>query len=194
MKIATSLIIVIALAACQEYREAGGYLRPYLAAGAAWAAVTESTAEKNMGIYYDDTGGFDFRAGLELNPYFAVELEHLSLLAADIEMRLGSDKVPIAEYSANATTLNFRAQCAFEIMQPYFYVGGGLLNANVETYTSGGKVSDKFTEFTAKVGFGGEFLFNKNAAIFLEASKYFPTGNLEDIGALPIMLGLRYLF
>ncbi|MFT4569397.1 MAG: opacity protein-like surface antigen [Hyphomicrobiaceae bacterium] len=131
----------------------------------------------------DDTGGFNARVGYRFHPNVAAEIEYEWF----DDFSKSSDIAEVDE--AWALTANAKLYAMTGCIQPYLLLGVGLMSADVDVSGSGST-----EEFLGRVGLGTDVYVTENIAVTGDATYLIPTGDLEDLNAIALSLGLMYRF
>ncbi|HYC01056.1 MAG TPA: porin family protein [Candidatus Limnocylindrales bacterium] len=150
---------------------------PYIGAGATFAI---ENFDNKAGGGFDNSWGYDIKAGYRFNPFFALEAEWQHFTGFD-----GAGDPDLWMIGANAKGFILPGP-----VQPYVLAGLGYAGSDEPN----GANSNSETAFGARFGAGIDFYASRNFVIYAEAGYVLPFGELDHFGAIPITLGLQWRF
>ena len=150
---------------------------------------------------FDDTWGFNLKAGYHVNNWLSLEFDfdYLSEFDADEDL----DVLGIAvDLDADVDVMTYMAvlkfTCALEPLKPFVVIGGGMMDADVDAKASALGVSasdsESETDTCAKLGLGVDFFATESISIGLEGNYVWGFGDLDEINYYNLTLGLAYHF
>ncbi|HYC57473.1 MAG TPA: porin family protein [Candidatus Binatia bacterium] len=172
-------LFVAGWASTASAQEEQGRSGPYIGAGGTYAI--ESIDSNALGDY-DNSWGYDIKAGYRFNPYFALEAEWQHFVGFD-----GPGEPDLWMIGVNGKGFILPGP-----VQPYVLVGIGYTGSDTPQPTP---PDNKSTEaWGARFGGGVDFYLSRNFVIYAEAGYVLPFGELDHLGAIPITLGIQWRF
>ena len=160
-------------------------LGPYLGLGATY--YMEHFGNYDF-VQFDDTWGFNARAGWRILPYVAAEAvyEYASNFRADVDFpgEIGEN----AKIPSNVFTVNAKGILPLGRFQPYASGGIGFIHADVRD------TDYEATNFAGRVAVGSDVFLTECVGLFLEGSYLLPTSTLSDFNYFGIHFGGKVAF
>lgn len=129
--------------------------------------------------------GINLRAGYRFHPRFAAEVALQTYDEFDVEI----NGIPVGGVSGWAVTGNIKGYLSTSHFQPYGFFGLGYGDTDNSTGVSGDG-----SEAVVAGGFGADYYFKKNFAMYFEAAYYHPTGDTDEFDFVPLTVGAKYRF
>ena len=136
----------------------------------------------------EPAAGLSMLGGYRFHPHIAGELQ-LEWLGSDFQTESGASTN--AEITPITTTVNLKAFLTKNVVQPYGFVGIGVLHVTGDQ--DGRSISE--TGFAARFGAGMDVYFNEHFGLSMGLSYVLPTGDVEDVPYLVVdAMRLHYRF
>ena len=154
------------------------------------SANTEKKYEVPVDIDFDNSFGFQFRAGLIFNEFFSAEAMFEYIFPFEDDGENQSSEIDVINIGINGKA-KYQTPSAF---QPYFLVGLGLVNSKEETKYKAFSTSQTNWGFSTKLGIGLDIFITPKLFTGLGLSHTFGIGNVDYVKYTNLSLGINYRF
>ena len=177
------------LAIAQDIKEHSEFARKGLYIGGGGIYAIEDFDGSN--ISFDDSAGFNIRAGYRFHPHLAIEGLVERALKFDVKNGRGSVNTWLGTVNAKAFALTGQ-------IQPYGLLGIGAMNAAtkgpVRLVDSKGRASKSETDVAFRFGGGMDGYLTKDWVVNFEGAYVAGRRNVKAVDQIILSVGLQYRF
>ena len=186
MKLFTALLVsslIWVVTATGYAQDSTQYGRTGFYGGANGVFSVERFRDTN-GLSFENSNGFNVRAGYRLEPLIALEVEF------ERNSRFALQNAPTVGLETFAGTLNVKLFPIQLAIQPYLLLGTGFLHARAD----GAGITRTDTGSIYRGGVGLDLYTTANWVVNLEGAYVFPQGEVDGLDYISLSSGLQYRF
>ncbi len=182
-------LALVTVAGASPDTPATGRTGAYVGGGVLYAVEDLDDA----GVGFGDSWGFDARGGYRVHRNIAVEgqLQYFDEFGAGVSTPFGRADLDL---QGLAVTANAKGYPLTGRIQPYSLLGIGFSWFEATARLRGLTATDSSVDFVFRGGGGIDFYLTDHVVLNAEATYLLVTGDFDNGGVIPIVLGVHYRF